>query len=85
MSKPQWNTLKNERLKRTRGVSFEEVLTGTIVKIKNHPTRKSQSVMLIEYKKYIWVIPFVEVGGETFLKTLYPSRNYMKLHQRGKI
>jgi len=79
----RWNEVKNQRLKKTRGVSFQEVLKGTVVGIVNHPTKGNQSIVLIEFKKYIWVVPFVQQGNEVFLKTLYPSRKYTKRHGRG--
>lgn len=78
----QWNLLKSKRLKRTRGVSFEEIITTKLVDIKNHPARENQQILLFEYKGYIWLVPFVEKEGEIFLKTLYPSRKYTKIYQR---
>lgn len=78
----RWNPLKSERLKRTRGVSFEEIITAKLVDIKDHPVRENQQILLFEYRSCIWLVPFVEEGGEIFLKTLYPSRKYTKIYQR---
>lgn len=39
--------------------------------------------MLFEYRGYVWVVPYVETGGELFLKTLFPSRKYTKLYKQG--
>ena len=80
-----WDRLKNSRLKKTRGVSFEDLIKkGKIIKIQKHPKRTSQKIMLIEYKKYIWVIPYIkDASGTIFLKTLFQSRKYTKLFKEG--
>lgn len=75
----QWSLLKSERLKRTRGVSFEEIVQAKLVGVLKHPTKAHQALLLFEYKHYIWVLPFVEDGTRRFLKTLFPSRKYTKL------
>lgn len=82
----RWSLLKNERLKKARGVSFEEILQAKLVAVKRHPKKLHQNILLFEYKKYIWVVPFVEDGGDLFLKTLYPSRQLTKIYRReGKL
>ncbi|MCX5778982.1 MAG: hypothetical protein NTU66_07200 [Elusimicrobia bacterium] len=35
----QWNPLKNDRLKQTRGVSFEELLNARLITMVSHPVR----------------------------------------------
>ena len=77
--------LKSERLKRTRGVSFEELLQARFVDVRRHPTKAEQKLMLLEHEGYIWVIPYIETERERFLKTLYPSRKYTKLYKRGEL
>ena len=79
----RWNLLKSERLKKIRGVSFEELLRSKLIAVKRHPTKSQQSLILFEYRGYIWVVPYVMSGNEIFLKTLYPSRKYTKLYARG--
>lgn len=82
----RWNLLKSERLKKTRGASFEDILKGKLIGIKKHPKKKHQNIMLFEYKHYIWIIPYViEENGDIFLKTLYPSRKYTKMLRDGKL
>ena len=81
----QWDTLKNERLKKVRGASFEEILDSKYLGIWNHPSRPLQKVMLFEYKGYVWLVPFVRQGSEAFLKTLYRSRKYTKRYKRGEL
>ena len=81
----RWNPLKNERLKKTRGVSFDEIMESNYLGIWNHPNRPLQQVMLFERKGYIWMVPFVRQGNEVFLKTLYASRKYTKRYKRGEL
>lgn len=81
----KWNTLKNERLKRARGISFEEILQAKPIGIKSHPSRELQEEMLFEWRNYVWVVPFVRAGDGIFLKTIYPSRKYTKKYRRGEL
>ena len=84
MKEIKWDLLKNERLKKTRGVSFEELLNSKLVTILKHPSRANQKIMLFEHKKYIWIVPFVEEKDYYFLKTVFPSRKYTKIHKGAK-
>ena len=78
MKEIKWSLLKSERLKRTRGVSFEDIIRGKLIGAKKHPSKKNQYIMLFEYKMYIWVVPYVFEKDYIFLKTLFPSRKYTK-------
>ena len=64
----KWSLLKNERLKKTRGASFEEIIESNLIGVKKHPKRLDQKIMLFEYHGYIWVVPFVRRENEIFLK-----------------
>lgn len=55
----RWNLLKSERLKKTRGVSFEEIIQSKLIAIKKHPKKTHQDLMLFEHKGYVWVVPYV--------------------------
>ena len=85
MKEIRWDLLKSQRLKRARGVSFEEIVHAKLVAVKRHPTRAHQQLMLFEHRGYVWVVPYVESGEEMFLKTLYPSRKYTALYKRGAL
>ena len=85
MKEIRWSLLKSERLKRTRGASFEEIIQSKLIAVKKHPKKSNQNIMLFDSKGYIWVVPYVETENEIFLKTLYPSRSYTKQYKRGKI
>lgn len=83
MKEIRWNALKSERLKRTRGVSFEEVIASKLVDIRKHPNRENQKILIYQHKGYLWAVPYVIEGEVIFLKTLYPSRKLKKLYKRG--
>lgn len=82
MKELRWNPLKSERLKKTRGVSFEEIVQSKLVEILKHPVRLHQNILVYEYKNYLWAVPCVTEGGVVFLKTIYPSRKLMKRYRR---
>jgi len=75
-----WNKEKNQKLKKERGVSFEEVviLIGEekVIDVISNPSKNfsNQKVYIIEINQYIYYIPFVEDEEKIFLKTIIPSR-----------
>jgi hypothetical protein len=83
---------KNELLKSTRNISFEETLEiiyeGNVLDDLKHPDPKksSQRIYLIKIEKYVYVVPYVIDlrKHEIFLKTIYPSRKYTKLYLKGE-
>ena len=85
MSEFKWSKLKSARLKKTRGMSFEELTQCKIIKIGLHPNKPDQELIFFEVDGSVWVIPFVETGNEIFLKTLYKSRKYTKMFKRGEL
>lgn len=80
----RWDGLKNIQLKFTRRVSFEEIIQAKLLGITDHPNRNDQKILICEYKRYVWVVPFVFEEKGIFLKTIYPSRKYKKLYEKGK-
>jgi len=85
MKEIKWSHIKNERLKRTRGASFEEIIASKLVSVKRHPQKEGQNIMLFKYKGYIWIVPYIEEKDYIFLKTLYPSRKYTKIYKKGEL
>ncbi len=83
MKEIRWNLLKSERLKQTRGIAFEEILSSELIAVKRHPNRDDQDIMLFKFKGYIWIVPYIEEKDYIFLKTLYPSRKYTKIYRKG--
>ena len=82
MRQIKWSLLKSRRLKRTRGVSFEEIIQAELLDIRGHPSRDGQQILIFDYKGYVWVVPFIIDEEGIFLKTLYPSRKYQKLYKK---
>ena len=83
--KLQWNELKSQRLKRTRGASFEDILESKLLSVQRHQSRENQEMMLFERAGYIWVVPFVRSAEGLFLKTLYPSRYWTRKWKERKL
>lgn len=83
MREIKWSALKSERLKRTRGVSFEEIIASKLIDIRRHPSRENQKILVYQYKGYVWAVPYVIEGERIFLKTIYPSRKLKKFYKRG--
>ncbi len=83
-----FNEEKNQLLKATRGIGFDEVLhlikSGDLLDDKEHPNplRKHQRLYVVRVEEYAYVVPYVknQEKKEIFLKTIYPSRKYTKLY-----
>lgn len=76
-----WSEEKNEHLRRTRNISFEEIVAsiadGRLLDIVEHPNSKKyegQRILVVEIHDYAWLVPFVESQDEVFLKTIIPNR-----------
>jgi hypothetical protein len=78
MKELRWSAEKSAWLKQTRGLSFEEITQGRLIKVRQNPNRADQQIILYELEGYIWVVPFVEAEGVWFLKTAYPNRKYTR-------
>ena len=86
-----WDDKKNELLRNTRQISFEEIVVaieeGHVVDVLEHPNRDryaNQEIYLIAYRGYVYVVPFVRDAShdQIFLKTIYPSRRFTKLYRQ---
>jgi len=82
-----WSHEKNEVLKKTRGISFEEIvfcieneLMFDIIEHPNQEKYKGQKIYVVPFSDYVYLVPFVESEYEIYLKTIYPSRKYTKLY-----
>lgn len=72
---------KNDRLKRERSISFEQIIAliegGGLIRILEHPDSgkyPDQSLFEVDVDGYVSVVPVVRQGQTLFLKTIYPSR-----------
>lgn len=86
-----WDPEKNVLLKRTRGISFEEIVVAIedvdVLDVLSHPNQErygNQQIYLVEYLDYVFVVPFVrdDMNDEIVFKTIYPSRKYTKRYMR---
>lgn len=85
-----WNTEKNEKLRRERNISFEEVVfhiqRGDLLDIVEHPNQekyRGQRIFVVNSGNYIYLVPSTETEDEIFLKTIIPNRKATKKYLRG--
>lgn len=85
MSDFDWNDEKNELLKSTRGISFEDVVfhiqNGDVLDIIKHPNAArypKQNIIVLNIDGYVYLVPYVKERGTRFLKTIIPSRKATK-------
>ena len=88
-----WDDEKNQLLKRTRGIGFEDIIIaiheGELMDIVDHPNKHrypNQRIYLVACHNYIYAVPFVhsEKTDEIFLKTIFPSRRYTKFYLQAR-
>lgn len=87
----EWDNSKNEKLKKERGIFFEEIVfhleRGDILDILEHPNQDKylgQRIFVINVEGYAYLVPFVETEDEVFLKTIIPSRKATKRYLGGE-
>ncbi|MBU1195496.1 MAG: BrnT family toxin [Proteobacteria bacterium] len=77
-----WNSGKNEILKRERGISFEEIayliVSGQVIGIEENPEYPNQRMYVLAIDNYAIIVPNVENEDKIFLKTAFPSRKLTK-------
>jgi len=80
----EWSDEKNELLKDTRGISFEDVVlslsSGKLLDKIKSPTHKNQECYVLEINDYVYIVPFAQDEDKVFLKTIYPSRKHTKYY-----
>jgi uncharacterized DUF497 family protein len=77
----RWDPRKNELLKASRGVSFEDIVlameSGGLLDVVEHPNPArypKQGVFVVTMSFYVYLVPHVEETEYVFLKTIIPSR-----------
>jgi uncharacterized DUF497 family protein len=80
-----WDEDKNNLLKETRNISFEEIVlslsNNKLLEVVEHPNKQkypNQRIFIVEVRDYAYIVPFVEDEEKYFLKTIYPSREATK-------
>lgn len=83
-----WNSEKNKKLIKDRGVSFEiclvKIENKEILDILNSVNYPNQKIFVLEIDNYVYLVPFVENEDEIFLKTIIPSRKFTKKYLKQK-
>ncbi len=79
-----WDEAKSKKLKKQRGISFEEIVPIILDKkylaVLESPTRPDQMIFVVKYKNCIYVVPFIiDSKNNIVLKTIFPSRKFHKL------
>ena len=85
----EWDSGKNEWLKKERGISFERIIfhlsQGDLWKIADHPDQEKypgQKIYFVIIESYIYIVPYVTEKDYIFLKTIIPSRKATKIYQK---
>ena len=85
-----WNSEKNELLRKDRGITFEDVVYhlthGGLLDTIEHPNQEQyprQRIFIINIEGYACLVPFVEEDEVIFLKTIIPSRKMTKQYLGG--
>jgi uncharacterized DUF497 family protein len=87
----RWDNEKNELLKTTRGVCFEQVVLlmekGEILDTIENPNQEKysgQKIAVLMIDTYVYLVPYLENNEEIFLKTIIPSRKATNKYVREK-
>ena len=87
-----WNNDKNEKLKKERGISFEDIIyyienknLRAVLRHNNQEKYPAQKIYVVEINNYAYLVPFIESEKEIFLKTIIPSRKVTKNIWRQKM
>jgi hypothetical protein len=80
----QYDPDKNEKLKKQRNVSFEDLFDCEekyiLADIENeNPRYPGQRIIVAEIKGYTYMIPYVKNEDSIFLKTMIPSRKFRRI------
>ena len=85
-----WNSEKNEWLKKNRGIGFEDIVflisEGNLLDIVDNQSSNfsNQQMLIVLFDNYVYLVPFVESEPELFLKTIIPSRKATKKYLRNE-
>ena len=89
MRRFDWDQAKNVKLRKERGVGFEDIKRAVdkhqLLDDFPHPNKgkyPNQRLMVVKINDYGYLVPYVESEGKLFLKTIIPSRKATKLYLR---
>lgn len=85
----RWDNEKNELLKNSRGVCFEQVVIlmerEDILETVEHPNQNKypgQKMATVRIEDYVYLVPYVQENDVIFLKTIIPSRKASNKYMR---
>lgn len=90
MRKFIWDENKNEKIKKERGISFEEIAdaieAGFLLKGEPHhnPKYAHQVLLHVCLNKYVYTVPSEVNEGKIKFATVYPNRKAKKLYMGEK-
>ena len=80
-----WDKEKNVKLKKERGIGFEDVVSAAengglldVTESYNPKKYPHQKVLVVNVDGYAFLVPYVEDEEKIFLKTIIPSRKATK-------
>ena len=86
--KYEWDSKKNEWLKKERKISFEQVIfhlsQGDVWQVADHPDQKKypgQKIYFVIIEGYIYLVPYIMQKDHIFLKTIIPSGKATKIYK----
>jgi uncharacterized DUF497 family protein len=86
-----WDNEKNELLKKSRGICFEQVVLlmerGEVLDTIEHPNQEKypgQKIAVVMIDTYTYLVPYVEDNEQIFHKTIIPSRKATNKYMRIK-
>ncbi|TAN42118.1 MAG: toxin [Nitrospirae bacterium] len=89
--KYDWDSKKNECLKKERNISFETIIfhlaRGDVWKLADHPDQENypgQKIYFVVVDDYVYLVPHVVEKDYVFLKTIIPSRKATKAYKNEK-
>ncbi|MBM4312455.1 MAG: BrnT family toxin [Deltaproteobacteria bacterium] len=87
----RWDNEKNDLLRTTRGVCFEQVVLlmekGEILDTIENPNQEKypgQKIAVLMIDTYVYLVPYIENNEEICLKTIIPSRKATNKYVREK-
>ena len=85
-----WSAEKSRLLKAERSISFEEtafcIANGQLLDVIQHPNAERyghQRIFVVRIDQYVYLVLFVELETEIFLKTIIPSRKATRQYLKG--
>jgi uncharacterized DUF497 family protein len=90
MKKYVWDDEKSGKLKKERGIDFEDIVIliegGFVLAMIDHPNKgkyPNQKIYVINVNSYAFCVPCLENEESVRLVTIFPSREYTKIYLRG--